>query len=109
MTRRFAILQVDVFTETPLAGNPLAVVPAAEGLSDGEMQSIARETNLSETAFVLPAGDPAADYGVQGIPATFVIRADGIVHTQHIGVDPEYVATLKTDITGAIEALEAAP
>ena len=65
MTRRFAILQVDVFTETPLAGNPLAVVPAAEGLSDGEMQSIARETNLSETTFVLPASDPAADYRVR--------------------------------------------
>ena len=59
---RIPILQVDVFTETPLEGNPLAVVPDATGLSDQQMQSIARETNLSETTFVLPASAPAADY-----------------------------------------------
>ena len=46
---------VDVFTERPLLGNPLAVVLEADGLSDTEMQAIARETNLSETTFVLPA------------------------------------------------------
>lgn len=65
MTRRFRMLQVDVFTETPLQGNPLAVVPDAEGLGDAEMQAIARETNLSETTFVLPASEPAADYRVR--------------------------------------------
>src|SRR5256886_3994161 len=45
---------VDVFTERPLLGTPLAVVLEADGLSDVEMQAIARETNLSETTFVLP-------------------------------------------------------
>lgn len=45
---------VDVFTDTPFGGNPLAVFTAAEGLSDGEMQAIARELNLSETTFVAP-------------------------------------------------------
>jgi trans-2,3-dihydro-3-hydroxyanthranilate isomerase len=50
--RRFFTL--DVFTETALAGNPLAVVLDAEGLQDGRMQAIAREFNLSETVFVLP-------------------------------------------------------
>lgn len=50
--RRFVTL--DVFTGTPLAGNPLAVVLDAEGLDDGRMQAIAREFNLSETVFVLP-------------------------------------------------------
>src|SRR5207302_153938 len=45
---------VDVFTDRPLLGNPLAVVLAADGLSDTQMQAIARETNLSETTFVLP-------------------------------------------------------
>jgi trans-2,3-dihydro-3-hydroxyanthranilate isomerase len=45
---------VDVFTDRPLAGNPLAVVLDADGLSDQQMQAIARETNLSETTFVLP-------------------------------------------------------
>jgi trans-2,3-dihydro-3-hydroxyanthranilate isomerase len=52
MSRRFATL--DVFTEEPLAGNPLAVVLDAEGLDDARMQRIAREFNLSETVFVAP-------------------------------------------------------
>jgi trans-2,3-dihydro-3-hydroxyanthranilate isomerase len=46
---------VDVFTETPLEGNPLAVFPDAAAIPEGCMQRIARELNLSETAFVLPA------------------------------------------------------
>jgi trans-2,3-dihydro-3-hydroxyanthranilate isomerase len=50
--RTYAFHQVDVFAEQPLAGNPLAVVVAADGLSPGEMQAIAREMNLSETTFV---------------------------------------------------------
>ena len=50
MTRRFETL--DVFTETALAGNPLAVVLDAEGLDDARMQAIAAEFNLSETVFV---------------------------------------------------------
>src|SRR5436190_3611612 len=45
---------VDVFTETPLEGNPLAVFPDAAAIPEGSMQRIARELNLSETAFVLP-------------------------------------------------------
>src|SRR2546423_8907719 len=52
--RRYRVRWVDVFTERPLLGNPLAVVLAADGLSDAQMQAIARETNLSETTFVLP-------------------------------------------------------
>lgn len=46
---------VDVFTDTPLAGNPLAVFTVALGLESATMQAIAREMNLSETTFVLPA------------------------------------------------------
>jgi trans-2,3-dihydro-3-hydroxyanthranilate isomerase len=56
MTRRFVTL--DVFTGTPLAGNPLAVVLDGEGLSSGRMQAIAREFNLSETVFVMPSANP---------------------------------------------------
>jgi len=56
MARSYAIL--DVFTETALAGNPLAVVRDAAGLDDAAMQAIAREFNLSETVFVLPATRP---------------------------------------------------
>jgi trans-2,3-dihydro-3-hydroxyanthranilate isomerase len=49
---------VDVFTEYPLEGNPLAVFPDAAGLDDGTMQKIAKEMNLSETTFVFPATRP---------------------------------------------------
>jgi trans-2,3-dihydro-3-hydroxyanthranilate isomerase len=57
MPYRFAT--VDVFTEQRFGGNPLAVFPDASGLSDGDMQSLAAEFNLSETTFVLPPLDPA--------------------------------------------------
>ena len=56
MARRYAVL--DVFTDTPLAGNALAVVLDAAGLDDGRMQAIAREFNLSETVFVFPPANP---------------------------------------------------
>lgn len=51
MTRTFHTF--DVFTDTKYAGNPLAIVPEADGLDDEEMQRIAREFNLSETVFIL--------------------------------------------------------
>ena len=63
MKRRFH--QVDVFTAVALRGNPLAVVHAAAGLSDETMAALARWTNLSETTFLLPPDDPAADYRVR--------------------------------------------
>jgi len=57
--------QVDVFTDQPYFGNPLAVVLDGSGLDDEAMQRFARWTNLSETTFVLPPADPAADYRVR--------------------------------------------
>ena len=54
--------QIDVFTATPYLGNPVAVVLAGDGLSDAEMASFARWTNLSETTFVLPPVNSSADY-----------------------------------------------
>ena len=53
-TRHYSMVQMDVFSATPLQGNPLAVFPDARGLSDAEMQAVAKEMNLSETTFVLP-------------------------------------------------------
>ena len=61
--RNFA--QVDVFTNAPYLGNPLAVVLDAEGMSDEEMAQFANWTNLSETTFLLPPIDPTADYRVR--------------------------------------------
>jgi len=53
-SRKFSFVQLDVFTNRPLEGNQLAVFSDARGLSDDEMQKLARETNLSETTFILP-------------------------------------------------------
>jgi len=57
--------QVDVFTETPYRGNPLAVVLDGTGLSVEAMQQFTNWTNLSEATFLLPPEDPRADYRVR--------------------------------------------
>lgn len=56
-----AFLTADVFTDQPFGGNPLAVLPDADGLDEGAMQRIAREFNLSETTFVLRPTRPDCD------------------------------------------------
>lgn len=61
----YQYMLVDVFTNRPFGGNPLAVFPDARGLSSQTMQAIAREFNLSETTFVLPPTEPGADYRVR--------------------------------------------
>ena len=58
--RTYEFVQLDVFTQTPLTGNALAIFTDARGLDDGEMQALAREMNLSETTFILPR-DPATE------------------------------------------------
>ncbi len=60
MTRPFR--QVDVFSEDPLLGNPVAVVHDADDLDESQMAAFARWTNLSVTTFLLAPSDPAADY-----------------------------------------------
>lgn len=60
MQRRFYV--IDAFTDEPYAGNPAAVVLDADGLDDKQMQAIAAEFNLSETAFVLPSTDSSAAF-----------------------------------------------
>src|SRR6266403_2318809 len=58
--RTYEFVQLDVFTQIPLTGNPLAIFTDARGLDDGEMQALAREMNLSETTFILPR-NPATE------------------------------------------------
>ncbi|MFI6475155.1 PhzF family phenazine biosynthesis protein [Streptomyces sp. NPDC050516] len=57
--------QVDVFTDVPYLGNPVAVVLDGDGIADREMARIARWTNLSETTFVVPPASDEADYGLR--------------------------------------------
>lgn len=75
--RRYRFYQLDVFTSTPLSGNPLAVFPQPEGLDPPTMQALAREMNLSETTFVFPSSvatrhvrffTPAAEIPLAGHP-----------------------------------------
>ena len=61
--KTYRIAYVDAFTREPLKGNPCAILPNASGLTDEEMQAIARETNLSETSFVFPSTQ--ADFRVR--------------------------------------------
>lgn len=70
-------VELDVFTDQPYRGNPLAVVIDAEGLADDEMQRFANWTNFSETTFLLPPTDPAADYSVRIFTPSFELPFAG--------------------------------
>jgi trans-2,3-dihydro-3-hydroxyanthranilate isomerase len=84
MKRRY--VTVDVFTDRPLGGNPLAVVLDAEGLSTAQMQAVAREFNYSETTFVLPPRDAAHDVEVR----IFTVNSE-IPFAGHPNVGTAYV------------------
>ncbi len=59
--KKYKIYQIDAFTKTKFKGNPAGVVVNAEGLSEKQMQLIARELNNSETAFLFPPDDNDCD------------------------------------------------
>jgi len=96
MTNRRTVkfFQADVFTDTAFGGNPVAVIPEAAGLSDVEMQKIAREMNLSETVFVLPPTTPPAEFRLRFFTPTREIPFAGhpvlgaFYVLVHIGVLP---------------------
>jgi trans-2,3-dihydro-3-hydroxyanthranilate isomerase len=94
-----SFVTVDVFTDRRFGGNPLAVIPDARGLSDAQMQAIAREFNWSEHTFVLPAASrantarvriftPVAELGFAGHPnvgTAFVLARAGVALDHHVG------------------------
>ena len=61
--KTYKIKQIDAFTDRAFGGNPAGVVTSAEGLTDKEMQNIAKEMNLSETAFILKSNK--ADFRIR--------------------------------------------
>ncbi|MFN8530960.1 MAG: PhzF family phenazine biosynthesis protein [Anaerolineae bacterium] len=84
MPHHLSVMLIDAFTETPLTGNPCLVVLNADGLAPEAMQAIARETNLSETAFILSSEKaqfraryftPAEEIPLAGHPTLAVSRA----------------------------------
>jgi len=104
---------VDVFTEQPFAGNPLAVFPEAEGLTDPQMQSIAREMNLSETTFVFAPDDarnaakvriftPSEELPFAGHPTlgtAHVLVTSGAVATNGMVILEEGVGPIAVSVT----------
>ena len=91
-TRPVRFKQVDVFSRTPFKGNALAVVFDADGLTDGQMQTIARWTNLSETTFVCRPTDPSADYRVRIFTPAYELPFAGhpTLGTAHALIDSGY-------------------
>src|SRR6266700_6186560 len=79
--RRFAMVQMDVFTKKRLEGNGLAVFTDATGLSDAEMQAVAKETNLSETTYVFPRD--AATEKVRGVRVRIFTVAEELPFAGH--------------------------
>jgi trans-2,3-dihydro-3-hydroxyanthranilate isomerase len=75
--KRVHMKQVDAFTETPLTGNPAGVVIDATGLTDSEMQVIAREMSLPETAFILPTLTSGADLRIRWFSPTVEVPLCG--------------------------------
>lgn len=96
MKRSFCTL--DVFTEQKFAGNPLAVVFDADGISDAAMQAIAREFNLSETVFVQKAADPSRRADLR-----IFTPARELPFAGHPTVGAAVAIALRDGVTGAAE------
>jgi trans-2,3-dihydro-3-hydroxyanthranilate isomerase len=96
----FRIVTIDAFTSIPFSGNPCAVLPEAAGLSDAQMQIVARESNQPETSFVLPStrGDFKVCYftprsripfaGHPTIATAFLLALDGRIRPGRGGAAP---------------------
>ena len=80
---KYEFVTVDVFTSVPFGGNPLAVLLDAEGISGEQMQKVAREFNLSETAFVLPAETPDGTARVRIFTPGGRVAVRGASHRGH--------------------------
>ena len=74
---RLPFYQVDAFAERPLTGNPAAVMPLERWLDDAQMQAIAAENNLSETAFTVPSDGDEADYELRWFTPTVEVDLCG--------------------------------
>ena len=90
MTKEYHIYQVDSFTKERLAGNPAGVVTNADGLTDVQMQKIARELNNSETAFIFDSNDDAYDVEVRFFTPTKEVPICG-----HATIAAHYVRAIE--------------
>jgi len=75
--RKIRVKHIDAFTTVPYTGNPAGVVTDADGLTETQMQAIAREINLSETAYILPPSEPKADLSIRWFTPTVEVPLCG--------------------------------
>jgi PhzF family phenazine biosynthesis protein len=97
------LYQIDAFTNRPFSGNPAGVVANAEGLTEGQMQAIARELNNSETAFLLPPLGPDHDVHVRFFTPTTEVPICG-----HATISAHYVRALEGAPAGVTRQLTGA-
>jgi len=100
MNQQFRLYHVDAFTKERLLGNPAGVVPDADGLTDAQMQKIARELNNSETAFLLSPQDDSYDVQVRFFTPTREVPICG-----HATVAAHYVRAQENRL-GAVRVLQ---
>ncbi len=94
----------DVFTDKPLQGNPLAVIPDATQLSDAQMQAIAKEFNLSETSFILPSEKAVSD--VSNLRARYFTPSRELPMAGHPTIGTIFSLYRRGKITGDKVSLE---
>lgn len=105
--QKLAVVQVDVFTDQPLAGNALAVVLDGRNMTTEQMQALARETNLSETTFILP-GDPQAER-TSGVPVRIFTAQEELPFAGHPTLGTAFVLRGQTGVPEVRLALKVGP
>ena len=93
---KYRIYQIDSFTRNIFHGNPAGVVPNADGLTELQMQQIARELNNSETAFIFSSNDPQYDVEVRFFTPTTEVPLCG-----HATIAAHYVRAIEGNMTGS--------
>lgn len=91
--KNYKIYQVDAFTKTPFAGNPAGVVSNADGLTEEQMQKIAREMHCSETAFIFASQSPDYNMEVRFFTPTTEVPLCG-----HATIASQYVYALENNL-----------
>lgn len=88
--KKYTVYQVDAFTRERFKGNPAGVVTKAEGLTDAQMQAIARELNNSETAFIFPPDGPDHEVRIRYFTPTMEVPTCG-----HATISAHYVRAVE--------------
>lgn len=86
--KAYTVYQIDAFTSEKFSGNPAGVITNAQGLSEFDMQRIARELNNSETVFIFPPDDASHDVKLRYFTPTTEVPSCGHAPSQPITLAP---------------------